>query len=115
MADIHIERAHALGLSEARRIALQWAEKAQTEFGLKWSQAQGDASDLISFGRSGVTGTLALTENSFVIDARLGFLAGVFKDRIEAEIVKNLDALLLQGAGRPEVAADRATVRKKTA
>ena len=33
----------------------------------------------------------------FELDAQLGFLLGAFKDRIEAEIVKNLDALLAQG------------------
>ncbi|MBA4261594.1 MAG: polyhydroxyalkanoic acid synthase, partial [Comamonadaceae bacterium] len=30
----------------------------------------------------------------FELDARLGFLLGAFKDRIEDEIVKNLDGLL---------------------
>ena len=30
----------------------------------------------------------------FELDARLGFLLGAFKDRIESEIVKNLDDLL---------------------
>ena len=118
MADIHIEREHALGLREARTIALQWAEQAQTEFGLAWTHEQGTTGDLVSFSRSGVnsvTGTLAVTKNRFEIDARLGFLAGVFKDRIEAEIVKNLDALMLEATARPEVVADRAGVRKKTA
>ena len=115
MADIHIEREHALGLHEARNIALQWAEQAHTEFGLKWTHAQDATGDLVSFSRSGVNGTLAVTKDRFEIDARLGFLAGVFKDRIEAEIVKNLDALMSKNTAPPDVAADRAGARKKTA
>lgn len=115
MANIHIEREHALGLDEARRIALQWAEKAESEFGLKWTHTQGPTGDLVNFSRSGVSGTLAVTDTGFAIDARLGFLAGVFKDRIEAEIVKNLDALMSRDTGLPEGTTDHSGVRKKTA
>ena len=115
MADIHTEREHALGLHEARNIALQWAKQAQNEFGLEWTHEQGTAGDLISFHRSGVSGSLAVTKNSFEIDARLGFLAGVFKDRIEAEIVKNLDALMSEHTALPGAVAESASARKKTA
>ena len=115
MANIHIAREHALGLREARRFALQWAEKAQVEFGLEWTHEPGITRDLVSFSRSGVNGTLAVTKDSFELDARLGFLAGVFKHRIESEIEKNLDALMAETTARPEVAADSAGVRKKTA
>ena len=114
MADIHIERAHALGLQEARRIATQWAEKAHIEFDMKWTCAQSPTGDLVTFGRSGVSGTLALTKDSFAIDARLGFLAEMFKDRIEAEIVKNLDTLIVENTPEPEIAANRGGARKKT-
>jgi len=113
MADIHIERAHALGLKEARRIALQWAEKAQTDFGMSWTCEQGTTGDLLSFSRSGVSGTLALTKSSFEMDARLGFLASMFKDRIEAEIVKNLDALLSENSAVSEVGSERADAKAK--
>jgi len=115
MAAIHITRTHSLGLHEARRIALNWAEQARTELGLQWSHAQGTAGDQVSFSRSGVSGTLAVTTTSFKIDARLGFLAGVFKDRIEAEIVKNLDALMSEQTALPPVAAGSAGAPKKTA
>jgi hypothetical protein len=33
----------------------------------------------------------------FELDAKLGFLLGAFKERIEGEIVKNLDDLLAAG------------------
>lgn len=97
MADIHIERTHALGLPEARKIALQWAAQAEQEFGMECSYEEGGEgvdSDLLSFSRSGVQGTLAVTPERFVLQARLGFLLGVFKDKIEGEIVRNLDTLI---------------------
>lgn len=115
MAAIHITRTHSLGLHEARRIALNWAEQARTELGLQWSHAPGVAGDQVSFSRSGVSGTLAVTTTRFEINARLGFLAGVFKDRIEAEIMKNLDALMSEQAALPPVAAGSAGAMQKTA
>jgi hypothetical protein len=43
--------------------------------------------------------------HAFELDAKLGFLLGAFRDRIESEIVKNLDALLAKKpAGRPKKA-----------
>ena len=50
----------------------------------------------MNFTRTGVKGTLLVTADHFELDAKLGLLLGVFKDRIESEIVKNLDELLAQ-------------------
>jgi putative polyhydroxyalkanoate system protein len=94
--DIHIQREHGLGLPEARKLAFRWAELAQEKFDLTCSYEEGKTSDLVSFSRSGVNGELKVTGDLFELDARLGFLLGVFKDRIENEIVKNLDELLAQ-------------------
>jgi putative polyhydroxyalkanoate system protein len=94
MADIHIERAHTLGLPEARKIAFKWAEQVETKFDMECSYAEGKTADEVVFKRSGVDGTLAVTKDSFVLQAKLGFLLGAFKDKIEGEITKNLDALL---------------------
>nr|MCU0942584.1 polyhydroxyalkanoic acid system family protein [Hydrogenophaga sp.] len=41
------------------------------------------------------------------LDAKLGFLLGAFKDRIESEIVKNLDTLLAAGKPVPKKAATK--------
>lgn len=94
MAHLHIVRAHALGFLEARKVAYAWVAQAQTEFGMDCTYAEGAAEDAITFARSGVKGTLQVNADQFVLDATLGFLLGSFKDRIEAEIVKNLDSLL---------------------
>ena len=94
MPDIHIQRDHSLGLPEARKLAFRWAELAEQKFDMTCSYEEGKTSDLVSFNRSGVNGELKVTGDVFELDARLGFLLGVFKDRIETEIVKNLDELL---------------------
>ena len=94
MPDIHIEREHTLGLEQARKLAFRWAELAQEKFDMACSYEEGKTSDLLSFSRSGVNGELKVTPDRFELDARLGFLLGVFKERIESEIGKNLDELL---------------------
>lgn len=94
MPDIHIQREHTLGLAEARKIAFKWAEQAEEKFDMECTYEEGKSEDLVTFTRSGVNGELKVTRDAFVLDARLGFLLGAFKDKIEGEIVKNLDALL---------------------
>ena len=99
MANLHIQREHALGLAAARKIAYQWAEQVEQEFGMECTYEEGKTSDTVSFTRSGVNGTLEVTKDAFALDAKLGFLLGAFKDKIEGEIVKNLDKLLAPKAG----------------
>lgn len=94
MADIKIQREHALGLAAARKIAFKWAEQVEEEFGMACTYVEGKAEDLVTFTRSGVDGTLKVTKDLFALDAKLGFLLGAFKGKIEGEIVKNLDKLL---------------------
>lgn len=98
MPDIHIQRDHALGLAQARKLAFKWAETAEEKFAMECTYEEGKTSDLVTFTRSGVNGELKVTKNRFELDARLGFLLGAFKDRIESEIVKNLDQLLAPNA-----------------
>jgi putative polyhydroxyalkanoate system protein len=94
MADIHIRRDHQLGLSGARKVAWKWAEQAEADFDMSCTYEEGDALDEVQFSRSGVNGTLRVSADHFELDAKLGFLLGAFRDRIEGEIVKNLDQLL---------------------
>jgi putative polyhydroxyalkanoate system protein len=107
MADIHIEREHTLGLAAARKLAWQWAEQAENEFDMSCTYEEGRKADEVQFTRSGVNGCLRVTEDRFVLDARLGFLLGAFKERIESEIVKNLDTLL--AAKKPAAKKKKAT------
>ncbi|MFZ4478923.1 MAG: polyhydroxyalkanoic acid system family protein [Rhodoferax sp.] len=94
MADLHILRHHKLGLHEARKIAFRWAEEVENDFGMSCTYEEGKIVDEVCFVRSGVEGTLSVTKESFELNAKLGFLVGAFKGRIESEIVKKLDLLL---------------------
>lgn len=108
MPDIQIKREHALGLAEARKIAFKWAEMAEEKFDMECTYEEGKTEDRVTFTRSGVNGELKVTSELFLLDARLGFLLGAFKDKIEGEIVKNLDTLL---ARKP--ATKKAAPKKK--
>ncbi|MBY0412224.1 MAG: polyhydroxyalkanoic acid system family protein [Burkholderiaceae bacterium] len=94
MPDINIHRHHHLGLQGARKVAVAWAEKAEKKFDMECTYQEGDAEDTLIFSRSGVKGTLLVDAHQFEMKAQLGFLFGAFKDRIEAEIGDQLDALL---------------------
>ena len=109
MPDIHILRDHELGLAKARKLAFKWAETAEEKLDMACTYEEGKTSDLVTFTRSGVNGELRVTRDKFELDARLGFLLGAFKDRIETEIVKNLDALLAEKD--PDKAFDKAVAK----
>ena len=94
MADINITRQHGMSLADARKAAFKWAEQAEEKFDMECTYEEGKTSDECSFTRSGVSGKLQVDKDTFVLTAKLGFLLGAFKDKIEGEIVKNLDALI---------------------
>jgi putative polyhydroxyalkanoate system protein len=96
VADIHIVREHGLGLQEARRLALRWAEVARKKLEVECSYEEGEGADRLRFKRPGARGELRVEPGRFELRAHLGLLLGVFRSKIEAEIVKNLDALLAQ-------------------
>jgi putative polyhydroxyalkanoate system protein len=94
VADIHIVREHGLGLERARKLAYRWAEVAEKKLEMECTYEEGKVSDVVGFKRPGASGELKVTRDRFELDARLGLLLGVFKGKIESEIVRNLDQLL---------------------
>lgn len=98
MAQILIEREHQLGLEQARLTAAQWLKDAEQKFDLRCEYQPGEEADEVSFSRSGLSGTLAVSGTTFRMEAQLGFLLSAFKDRIEAEVQKNLDELIASHA-----------------
>lgn len=84
---IHIRRPHSKPHDEARELAEHVARQMQSEFGMDW-QWQGD---VLSFQRSGVTGSLTVTPDEVVVEAKLGFLLSAIQPRVESEIQRFLD------------------------
>ena len=111
MPDIRIRREHTLGLARARKIAWQWAEDVERDFGMECNVIEGETSDTVEFKRSGVNGELIVAADHFDLEARLGFLLGAFSKTIEKEIQGNLDALLETDA---EAAPKKAATRTAT-
>ena len=56
-----------------------------------------------------------MTDDVFQLKAKLGFLLGAFKDKIESEIVKNLDALIAKKPAAKKTAADKPAAEKPAA
>ena len=94
MADIHIVREHTLGLERARKLAFRWAEVAEKKLEMDCTYEEGKTHDVVHFRRPGASGELKVGKDRFQLVARLGLLLGVFKGKIESEIVRNLDQLL---------------------
>ena len=115
MADLHILRQHTLGMAKARKIAFEWAEQVEKDFGMECVYEEGHGADLVRFTRSGVQGELHVTKDRFELDARLGFLLGAFKGRIEAEIVKLLDHMLPHEKPHAKPAVHKSAAGKKPA
>lgn len=85
MADIHLERTHALGLAKARAAAQRVADELTREYGVN-CQWEGD---ILRFERRGVQGELAVARDRVCLDARLGMLLAPMRPRIEAQIQEN--------------------------
>jgi len=120
MPDIHMHRAHRLGLARAREVAWQWAEDVEKKFDMECTVIEGEHSDTVEFTRPGVKGQLTVAGNHFDLQATLGFLLGAFSKTIEAEIERNLDELLAAEKRKPaakktaptKVAATKAAAKK---
>ena len=95
MPDIHILRSHSLGLPEARKVAVVWAQKAEKKFGMECTYEEGEVQDSLHFSRAGVKGSLQVCADQVALHAGLGFLFGAFQERIESESSAQLDKLLM--------------------
>ncbi len=115
MADINLSRSHTLGLPAARKVAYKWAEDCEKKLDMACTYEEGKTADEVQFKRSGVDGTLKVTATGFELHAKLGFLLGAFKGKIESEIEKNLDALLSKSADKSQAAkiSQAAAAKKK--
>ena len=100
-------------MARARKIAFAWAEQVEKDFDMTCTYEEGRSADLVRFARSGVQGELQVTRDKFELDARLGFLLGAFKGRIESEIVAMLDKLV--PAAAPASAPARNATGARTA
>lgn len=90
MARITIERAHSLGKEGARAKADKLANKLREQYGLEpsWS------GDTLNLKRSGVKGSVWVSDDSLRIDVELGLLMSAMSGTIKSEIEKAVDKAL---------------------
>ena len=87
MSRIDIRHAHALTKPKARKVV----DEVATKLAERFQMACGWDGDVLNFSRSGVDGHIELGPKDVHVHAKLGFLAGMFKDSIEGEIRRVLD------------------------
>jgi putative polyhydroxyalkanoate system protein len=100
VSDIHIKRQHALGMGPIRKVAQQWIERAERDYGVSCNYTRGRQSDLAEFSRPGLQGTIKVSRDSLELDITLGFLYSLLRGGIEQKINRNLDELLQGKAAR---------------
>ncbi|MEO7030967.1 MAG: polyhydroxyalkanoic acid system family protein [Herbaspirillum sp.] len=86
MADISISQAHKLSKKKARAAAQTVADQLVEEYALS---AEWDG-NVLSFARSGVSGTLELHDKLAQLDITLGFLFKAFAPKIATQVEKNM-------------------------
>ena len=90
MARISVERTHSLGLEAAREKARPLVERLASQYGLTptW------AGDTVKLKRSGVNGSLLISDNNVMVDVELGLLMSAMSGMIQSEIERSLDKAL---------------------
>ena len=86
MADITIIQDHAMGMDDARAAAQKVADQIVRDYEMvaEWQD------DVLSFKRTGFSGTLALTQGSAQLDITLGIMLKGFSKKIEEQVTKNM-------------------------
>ncbi|HEU0199706.1 MAG TPA: polyhydroxyalkanoic acid system family protein [Burkholderiaceae bacterium] len=86
MSDIKYVQPHRLTLKQAKQAAQKAADDLSAEYDLS-SEWDGDT---LHFHRSGVEGTMRVTEKAVELDVKLGFLLRPFKATFEEHIERHL-------------------------
>ena len=87
MSTIHLRREHDLTPRAARQKVERVAEVLARKFDAEceWH------GDVLAVHHPSVDGKVTLGRNDIVVEAKLGFLVGMFRDRIDEELVRVLD------------------------
>ncbi len=88
MSRIHLRRAHDLTPKAARARVDRMADALGRKFEAECSWD----GDVLSIEHPNVNGTVTVGRNEIVVEATLGFLLALFRDRVDEELVRILDA-----------------------
>jgi putative polyhydroxyalkanoate system protein len=87
MSRIYLRREHELTSQAARRKVERVAEVLAKRFdaACEWK------GDVLEISHPSVNGKVVVGEDDVVVEAKLGFLLAMFRDRIDEELVRVLD------------------------
>jgi putative polyhydroxyalkanoate system protein len=88
MSRIHLRRSHEL-TAKAARVRVNRMAKA---LGKKFDAECSWQGEVLSIEHPNVTGTVTIGKDEIVVEAALGFLLALFRDRVDEELVRILDA-----------------------
>ncbi len=88
MSRIHLRRSHELTAKAARERVNRMAKALGQKFDAECNW-QGE---VLSIEHPNVTGTVTIGKDEIVVEATLGFLLAMFRDRVDEELVHILDA-----------------------
>lgn len=87
MSRIHLRREHDL-TPKAVRVKVERIAQALTK---KFDAECTWKGDVLTVNHPSINGKVTVGKNDVVVEARLGFLVAMFRDRIDAELVHILD------------------------
>lgn len=87
MSKICLRREHDLTPNEVRQKVERVAEVLANKFDAEciWK------GDVLTVNHPSVNGTVTVGRNDVVVEARLGFLVAMFRDRVDSELTRILD------------------------
>ena len=87
MSKIHLRREHDLTPKAARKKVERVADVLVKKFDAEceWN------GDVLSVNHPSVNGKVTVGPNDVIVEAKLGFLVAMFRDRIDEELVRILD------------------------
>jgi len=88
MSRIHLRRSHDLTAKAARKKVERMADALARRFDAE-CQWKGD---VLSIAHPSVNGRVVVGKDEIVVEATLGFLLAMFRDRVDEELVRILDA-----------------------
>lgn len=88
MSRIHLRRGHDLTTKAARQKVDRMADALGKRFDAecRWK------GDVLSIEHPSVSGKVVVGKDEVVVEAKLGFLLAMFRDRVDEELVRILDA-----------------------
>ncbi|MEX1994037.1 MAG: polyhydroxyalkanoic acid system family protein [Steroidobacteraceae bacterium] len=93
MSRIHLRRSHDLTPKAARQRVNRMADALGKRFDAECSWK----GDVLSIAHPNVNGTVRIGKDEVVVEATLGFLLAMFRDRVDEELVRILDKEFPEG------------------